>query len=197
MLGLGTITFPVQAQIPKISSPTLPTIISPTVPMNVATAPSLKVGCQSLQSVVFKGDRQAVMMKWNSSFFGKEFTPAQRCRIVSDRLQKFAANNGGTFKGLQLNSGSLHAQPVICVTNNGQNSCTDQNLLFTLKPENAKNPQAIIEKIMTFAQDGSAAIEESAGSQPPIDRNLGNWENRVFPPLPTTAQPSAKSNDGF
>jgi Circadian oscillating protein COP23 len=201
-IALGLLTAPAFAQVPRISNPTPPTVISdvsvaPIVaPVNVATGSKITVGCQALQSVVKKGDREAVMMKWNSSFFGKEFTPAKRCSIVSERLQKFADQNGGTFKGLQLSSGSLRNQPVICITNDGQKSCTDENLLFTLKPENAKNPDSVIEKIMTFAQDGSEVVNESASSSPRIDRNLGNWESRVFPNLKTTKQ-SVKVDQGF
>jgi hypothetical protein len=181
-----------------------PTIVDPNPPkvegagndgsVTTAAASKIEVSCQDLQSVVKKGERQAVMMKWNTGFFGKEFTPAKRCQIVSDRLQQAADANGGTFKGLQLSSGTVNGQAAICVLQDGQNGCNGQNLLFTLKPENAKNPNAAIERIMTFAQDGSTAVEESASLSPKVDRDLGNWEKKAFPALrKNTSKVSPKS----
>jgi hypothetical protein len=186
---------------PEVVEPKPPQVIDPTGGNNnepqpdnstVAAASRVEVKCEGLSSVVRKGDRQAVMMKWNSGFFGKEYTPEKRCSLVSERLQKAADLNGGTFKGLELASGTLNAQAVICVVKNGGSRCNKDNLLFTLKPENAKNPNAVIQKIMTFAEDGSAAVEESASRQPRFDRNLGNWEKKVFP-----NQPKSRSHKGF
>jgi hypothetical protein len=41
---------------------------------------------------------------------------------------------------------------VICLLRVGENNCTDQNILLILKPENAQQPQAVIEKILIFAK---------------------------------------------
>ena len=64
--------------------------------------------------------------------------------MVSERLQQAANINGGTFKDLQLASGTVNAQPVICALQSNGTKCNRQNLLFTLKPENARNPDAVI-----------------------------------------------------
>jgi Circadian oscillating protein COP23 len=147
---------------------------------NLTAGSSLRVSCQDLKTVVHKGDRQAVMLSWNYGGFGSEYTPAKRCQIVSERLQQAANRNGGTFKDLQLASGTVNSVTVICALSAKRNNCDRQNMLFTLKPENSRNPEAIIQKIFSFAQDGSASIEESAGRKPKLDKNLGNWEQKAF-----------------
>jgi Circadian oscillating protein COP23 len=151
----------------------------------VAAAATLKVSCQDLTTVVKKGDRQATMVSWSYAGFGKEFSPEKRCQMVSERLQQVADQNGGTFKDLQLASGTINSQPVICALQSNAKKCTTQNLLFTLKPENARNPEAVIQKIFTFAQDGTGTLNESASTTPlKADLNLGNWEQKVFPGSP-------------
>lgn len=149
--------------------------------VNVA-ATSLKVSCQNLTTVVQKGDRQATMFAWNYDGFGKDFTPEKRCQIVSERLQQAVNKNGGTFKELQLASGTLNSQVVICALSAKSNKCNRQNILFTLKPENARNPEGVMQKIFEFAQDGSSSINESASTRATkLDLNLGNWEQKAFP----------------
>jgi hypothetical protein len=77
--------------------------------------------------------------------------------------------------------------------------CNHKNLLFTLKPENARNPEEIIQKIFTFAQDGSSSLNESANSRPQkADLNLGNWEQKNFPQSPRNSNVKRRSSDtGF
>jgi hypothetical protein len=159
----------------------------------LAAGSTLRVSCQDLKTVVHKGDRQAVMLSWNYGGFGSEYTPTKRCQIVSERLQQAANRNGGTFKDLQLASGTVNALTVICALSAKSSNCDRQNMLFTLKPENSRNPEAIIQKIFSFAQDGSASIEESAGGKPKLDKNLGNWEQRAFGRLHRST-PSKQSN---
>jgi len=116
--------------------------------------------------------------------------------MVSERLQQVANLNGGTFKDLQLASGTVNSQPVICALQSNGTKCNRQNLLFTLKPENARNPEAVIQKIFSFAQDGSSSLNESVSSQPKSDVNLGTWEQKAFPQSnsPTT---NRNANTGF
>lgn len=151
--------------------------IDPSITSAVA---DLSVNCQGLKTVVRKGDRSAVMIDWNYAGFGRDYTPAKRCQIVSARLQQAANLNGGTFKELQLASGILNAQTIICALQANQQSCTSRNILFTLKPENARNPELVVQKIFTFAQDGSSSLDESASSKGQVDLNLGKWEQQAF-----------------
>lgn len=166
-------------------------------PNATATTSNIKVRCEDLSTVVQKGDRQAAMFNWNSKHFGSEFTPEKRCQLVSERLQAAADGNGGTLKGLQLGSGVLNEQAVICVLQTGEDNCTDGNLLFTLKPENAKNPQAVIAKIATFAESGGTSINESAGGQSKLDLDLGNWERQAFAKSRKSPTPNRNIDPGF
>ena len=56
------------------------------------------------------------------------------------------------------------------------------DILFTLKQENANNPEAVIQQIVKFGEDGSGSIDESVRlrSRSKVDLNLGNWEQKVF-----------------
>ena len=194
---------------PELAHAQLPMIInsqqpdnSPQEPPNnsqtTASESSLRVTCQDLKTVVQKGDREAVMLTWNYDGFGKEFTPEKRCQIVSDRLQQAANINGGTFKDLQLASGTVNAHVVICALPSKSKKCNNQNLLFTLKPENARNPEAIIEKVFGFAQDGNSIVEESSSSRPKVGKNLGRWEQRAFSPSSkSSAANRHNSSTGF
>jgi hypothetical protein len=163
----------------------------PTSNMAVSTS-KLKVNCQNLKTIVQKGDREAVMLSWSYGGFGKEYTPAKRCQIVSARLQKAANINGGTFKDIQLATGPLNNQTVICALQSRDRACSSKNILFTLKPENAKNPEAIIEQIFSFARDGNSNLEESASTKRKVNTNLGDWEQKVFA---DSAKKSPSSNN--
>ncbi|AFY91486.1 COP23 domain-containing protein [Chamaesiphon minutus] len=158
----------------------------------------LRVSCQGLQTIVQKGDRQAVMLSWNYDGFGREYTPEKRCQIVSERLQLAADRNGGTFQDLQLASGVVNSQTVICALSS-HSKCNRRNMLFTLKPENARNPESVIQKMLVFAQDGSAYINESAtNSRPQVTTNLGTWEQKAFPQSQNASTPKRRNNNtGF
>ena len=172
--------------IPQLAKAQLPAIVDPNQPEQsngggeviTASAATLKVSCQDAKTVVQKGELQAVMVTWSYDGFGKDFSPAKRCQLVSEKLQQAADSNGGTFKNLQLASGTVNSQPVICALGSNDKKCTKNNLLFTLKPENARNPEAVIQKIFGFARDGSSNLDESSG--PKVDMNLGNWEQKAF-----------------
>ncbi|PSB58099.1 COP23 domain-containing protein [Chamaesiphon polymorphus] len=154
----------------------------------------LRVSCQGLQTIVQKGDRQAVMLNWNYDGFGRDYTPEKRCQIVSERLQLAADRNGGTFQDLQLASGVVNSQTVICALSS-HSKCNRKNMLFTLKPENARNPESVIQKMLIFAQDGSAYINESAtNSRPQVTTNLGTWEQKAFPPSKNSSTPKRGNN---
>jgi Circadian oscillating protein COP23 len=173
--------------VPQLAQAQVPTIVDTTPPVpqngastNTAAVSKLVVNCRDLKTVVKKDDQQAVMITWNTNFFGKEFTNSKRCQIVSERLQKAANQNGGTFKGLDLAIGIVNAQTVICTLPSNGEKCDRNNMLFTLKPENSSNPEAVIEQILTFAADGSGSVQEGTKSRSRVDLSLGNWERKAF-----------------
>jgi Circadian oscillating protein COP23 len=100
------------------------------------------------------------MIVWKSTEFGREYTPWQRCQIVSNRLTKAVAQNGGRLSNLQLTTGIINNLPVVCYVN-GRGRCNSQNLLFTLDKRNAKNPGDALTRVINFAQDGGGSPLES------------------------------------
>jgi hypothetical protein len=94
---------------------------------------------------------------WKSTEFGREFTPWQRCQIVSNRLTKAVADNGGRLTNLQLTTGTINNLPVVCYVN-GRGRCNSENILFTLDSRNAKNPSQVLSRLINFAQDGGGPV---------------------------------------
>jgi hypothetical protein len=101
---------------------------------------------------------------WNTTEFGSEFTPENRCKIVSEKLTDAVAKNGGLLGNLKLTTRKLDdRQTVVCVITPEQQICNRDNMLFTLSKENAKDPDQALAKITNFAyaKSNSSPIEES------------------------------------
>ncbi|MBE9187790.1 hypothetical protein IQ270_24865 [Microcoleus sp. LEGE 07076] len=122
------------------------------------------------------------MIVWKSTEFGREYTPWQRCQIVSNRLTKAVAQNGGRLSNLQLTTGIVNNLPVVCYVN-GRGRCNSQNLLFTLDKRNAKNPGEALTRLINFAQDGSGPVttlRTGAPSSAPQFVPFGDIVDRAF-----------------
>jgi hypothetical protein len=95
----------------------------------------------------------APLLTWNSPYFGPEYTPEQRCQIVSTKLTNAVKANGGKLGNLNLTTGQVDkGYTVVCLVTEGQRNCTLANMLFTLNKENAKNPSAVLAQITNFSQ---------------------------------------------
>ncbi len=107
---------------------------------------------------------KAPMITWQSNYFGPEYTPEQRCQTVSNKLTTVVSANGGSIKELLLTTGRVGNYSVICyVDTTPEARCNNNNILFTLHGENAKNPGAALGKILRFSATGSgAAVFEDA-----------------------------------
>ena len=103
-----------------------------------------------------KGDVPIVI--WSSDGFSKAgFTPQVRCQQVSARFQTLYRS--GQLK--YITAGTLNSIPVICATKEQTGSCTQQNLLYTLKA--GADPQLVIKKLMMVRNRAtSRGLEESA-----------------------------------
>lgn len=102
---------------------------------------------------------------WKTNEFGREFTPAQRCQAVSQRLTQAVAQNGGRLTNLMLTTGSVNRQPVVCYVN-GANVCNSRNVLFTLDRKNAQNPGEVLTRLLNFGSNGSGdPVVSVAGPQ--------------------------------
>lgn len=106
------------------------------------------------------------MIIWESYVFGPEYTPQQRCKTVSQRLTSAVAKNGGLLKNLLLTTGRVQGQTVVCYVNTGAARCDSSNTLFTLKPENARDPGAALASLLRFGAGATnSTLHESAGGE--------------------------------
>jgi hypothetical protein len=102
-------------------------------------------------------DIKIPLIIWNTKEFGDNYTPDQRCQIVSERLTKAVAENGGKLALLRLRVGELNNNKVICVTNKGSESCNSENLLFTLNQKNSEKSGDVWQTIFNIGK-GDAGV---------------------------------------
>jgi hypothetical protein len=108
--------------------------------------------------------RSAPMIIWQRQV-SPQYTPQQRCQLVSQKLTKAVAANGGRLSNLLLTTGIVNGEAVICYVNSGA-SCNPSNTLFTLSSENAKDPGAALANLLRFGQRADySAVHESASGE--------------------------------
>ena len=115
-------------------------------------------------TIAQRGDRTTpALIIWNTTL-GNQYHPQQRCNTVSQRLTKAVAYNGGKLKNLELKAGPIKNQVVVCVVRKVQSSCNTSNMLFTLRPENARKADQIVARLNNFSVQGSGVpVAESSG----------------------------------
>lgn len=116
-------------------------------------------------TVARRGGKQSPpMITWQSQIFGLEYTPEVRCNTVSQRLTSAVAQNGGSLRNLLLTTGRVNGQTVVCYINVGS-SCNSNNMLFTLNPENARDPGRALAKLLRFGVGDASGgpLLQSAG----------------------------------
>jgi hypothetical protein len=106
------------------------------------------------------------MLQWQTTEFGDNWTPEKRCNHVTEKLNKAVGQNNGYLSSLALTYGPVGNYTVICVASS-PDTCTADNMLFTLKPDNAQQPKEVLAKIAGFAQNQGAdnTILESGNSK--------------------------------
>lgn len=151
---------------------------------------------RSLATIAKRGNRTTdPIILWQTTEFGSEFTPSQRCQAVSQRLTQAVANNGGSLSNLLLTTGTVNNLPVVCFVN-GRGRCNSGNILFTLDRKNANNPGAVLTRLVNFAENGAGQAvvsrtrptgeseQQYVSLQDLVDRSLNSA------PAPVKAQPS-------
>jgi hypothetical protein len=145
-----------------------------------------------------------------SNYFGEQYPPKKRCEIVTQKLNSTIKANNGTMKNLLLSHGVVNGQTVICLLRRNDRSCTANNSLFTLKPENARRAGAVLEQLLRTSRYGSSAgvLYETTGqtyvsletweSQSfPEDNNSGNEPNQTLTTPPELVPPSPTENEDW
>jgi Circadian oscillating protein COP23 len=112
-----------------------------------------QIGKVNIPATVMSSPRRAkpiVVIAWKSQYFGGNFTPQQRCAIVSPKFQ--AAYAAGNFEYLKVGKeGNL---PIVCAVKTQNQRCTRAGMLFTLKPFG--NTQAQLNALMGNMEGGAA-----------------------------------------
>lgn len=135
------------------------------------------------------GRRTAPIFVWRTREFGRDYTPEQRCNLVTERLNNATNQNGGRLRNLLLTTGRVNRLPVVCYVNSDRTGCNSQNLLFTLDSRNATNPDAVLQRLLQFGVTGSGdpivsfAPGSSSASTPRLRRgyySLNNAVNQAF-----------------
>jgi hypothetical protein len=132
-----------------------------------------------------------------SKYFGDKYSPQNRCKIVTPKLNEAVAESGGSLKDVVLMSGQTRKQTVICVVSLNDKGCDETNVLFTLNPKNAKKADQILSQIMQISREGSSAgvIRETKGR---VQIRLSDLLNRKTSrsPRQIRRKPAIKNNTG-
>lgn len=106
------------------------------------------------------------LLVWQTTEFGDNWPPEKRCRHVTEKLNKAVEQNGGYLSNLGLSYGPIGNYTVVCVATSPE-TCTADNMLFTLKPENAQKPKEVLAKISGFSKNEGSdnTILESENSK--------------------------------
>jgi hypothetical protein len=119
---------------------------------------------QGYATIAKRGERiTAPVITWNSNEFGTQYTPHERCKIVSDRLSEVVAAKGGKLRNLQLTYGRVNSKPVICYVGSRNEICNRKNILMTLRESDRGKERQILEQLVTFSLKGTGtAVQQSA-----------------------------------
>jgi hypothetical protein len=123
-------------------------------------------------TVAARGSKQSPpLLVWRTDYFGPEYTPERRCSMVTQRFNDVVNFYGGSLQGLQLTHGTVNNSTVLCVARFYGDVCSSDNMLFTLRPENARRASGIVQQIGDFAQGDSEVppVYESGGEQVYVD----------------------------
>ncbi|MBV8886692.1 MAG: COP23 domain-containing protein [Chroococcidiopsidaceae cyanobacterium CP_BM_RX_35] len=156
----GTTALPIEAQ---TSLPVLTTRATPATPHLLSTIFRCVRTDNSFATIAQRGDRiTPPVITWNSTL--GNYTPQERCQLVSQRLTAAVAQNAGKLRNMELLVGSVNQQSVVCVVNDVQPTCSKSNVLFTLRPENATRPDEVLARLHNFSVNGNgASVLESDG----------------------------------
>jgi len=128
--------------------------------------------------------REINLVVWSSEAFDKSgFSPARRCKMVSDRLQGFA--EGGSLR--YITTGIVNNQKVICVANTKGGKCRPNGLVLTLEP--GDNPKEVLKTLFSSAFKVSGGVPLVRGETLVLDLNkvFKEAENEITQTEPQVA----------
>ncbi len=95
---------------------------------------------------------QKPLFQWQTLEFGSRYSPQERCHEVSSRLNQVIIDNNQQLQDLNLKAGVHNTKgvTVVCVLNNTDQPCGENNHLLNLNALNAQNPQEVLAKLANF-----------------------------------------------
>jgi hypothetical protein len=121
-----------------------------------------------------------IWTKKGADAFGGKYSPEKRCGIVTPKLNKAVADSGGSLKDVVLMTGKVSGSTVICVVSMTDSGCNKNNVLLTLKPENAEKAEEILSQIVKISREGSSATAILETTDNRVQVNLGDWEKATM-----------------
>lgn len=156
------------------TSPARPTAVAPTPTAPASATPSSATSSTPSPATVFSCIRADAnwatvarrgpnvtppMIRWTTTL--GNFTPEERCKIVSNRLTRAVAETG-RLRGLMLTYGRVNGSRVVCYVRATNEGCSDRNILFTLRP--GDDPDQVLRRIVAFSiQASGAPVQQSSG----------------------------------
>lgn len=114
------------------------------------------------------------IISWVTSLSPK-LTPYERCKVVSERFQRSSDN--GTLK--TITNGMVNGYPVICATANSFDTCTADNVLFTLS--RGQDSKDVLEKLMYRNALASATIINESSDKSRVYLDFDTYIHNVQP----------------
>lgn len=156
-----------------ILASTIPTIVTAqSAPENNAVTVQISCGSANDPSsrkvlpatiATVAGNSESIaLIIWKSEYFGTEYTPQQRCAIVSRAIQKSFAE-GRTYIGAGLEKKS--GLGVICAVATPDQPCDRTNMLLTLKSyQNAEDTLDRLGQVLS-GKAGQPVYQSSGGKR--------------------------------
>ncbi len=125
-----------------------------------------------------------VWTKKGAQSFGEDYNPKSRCEVVTANLNQAVEDSAGNLYDVVLTWGNVGDKTVICALSlKDEGGCDGNNTLFALKPENAKDPNKVLETLTQISIKGSSAGVVSETTKR-LSVNLGKVVSQAAKRLP-------------
>ncbi|BAZ10409.1 hypothetical protein NIES4071_22240 [Calothrix sp. NIES-4071] len=114
------------------------------------------------------------IISWEKSLSPK-LTAFERCKQVSQRFQRSSDN--GTLK--TITNGTVNGYPVVCATANTYDTCTDNNVLFTLP--RGSNSKLVVERLLDPSGLEAGRIINQSGDNSQVYVDFATYIGKVKP----------------
>lgn len=150
----------------------------------------------SFVTVARRGNRQtSPLFIWRTNW-GPEYPPEERCKIVSQRLTRAVAKNGGKLSGLSMTYGVLNKYPILCYITSKREQCNSENILLTLRKSELGREQKVLEEITTFSVRGTGSGSIRGRTFAPLGEEVDNAFNNAVNESPSNkSTPSSQTNE--